>query len=484
MTPNRLPLLPLLVDDVPSGLLRALAQEGVPVRSRRDATAAGRFVLFDSRRTSNPAPARGQTAIDVHRLRGVASGDPLTQLGDGQSRRQCWGIGGFTLCEEVARVNHASVRQRVLGRLREEIEQAGGVWLTVAAWPFPHRSAMSFRIDYDQYDSGDFDAMMDVVAECPEATSHFVNGAAYERHPEALARLRGLDVGSHGYRHHTYPTEPENVRNIGRGIDVLQAVGIEPSGFVAPGGRFNPGLLAAVESLGIGHSSEFALAYDDRPFMPAGSRVLQIPVHPICLGLFLEALPEAARRDSAAVQRAVRATIDHFRQTARLKYRAGEPIVLYGHPTGRLGRYPQVLRAVFDTADEFAAVWKTSFTHLAAWWRTRMDVRLMVTSDGRQFQITADRLPLNYRVAIEYWRSRHVARMPLTGRRMAFVPTSLAYENRTAMPTLQPSGPDRSAGLRDRFRKWLDWEKETPPEEIALHDVRHWAKRTLRKLAG
>ena len=38
----------------------------------------------------------------------------------------------------------------------------------------------------------------------------------------------------------------------------------------------------------------------------------------------------------------------------------GEPVFLYGHPTGRLGRYPEVLRAVFETVDGFGAVWKTT----------------------------------------------------------------------------------------------------------------------------
>ncbi len=52
-----------------------------------------------------------------------------------------------------------------------------------------------------------------------------------EQAPDALARLRGLDVGSHGYWHHTYRTARENHRNMLRGIEVLLAAGIEPSGF-------------------------------------------------------------------------------------------------------------------------------------------------------------------------------------------------------------------------------------------------------------
>src|SRR5207244_3181934 len=108
-----------------------------------------------------------------------------------------------------------------------------------------------------------------------------VCGSTHESQPEALARLRGGDVGSHGYWHHTYADADDNLRNVARGIEVLRAAGIEPSGFVAPHGRFNGGLLDALQRLGVTHSSEFALAYDDWPFFPRGSSLLQIPVHPV-----------------------------------------------------------------------------------------------------------------------------------------------------------------------------------------------------------
>ncbi len=77
--------------------------------------------------------------------------------------------------------------------------------------------------------------------------------------------LRGFDVGSHGYRHHTYHFAKDNLANVRRGIGVLRQAGLEPSGYAAPHGRFNRGLLAGLEELGVTHSSEFALAYDELP---------------------------------------------------------------------------------------------------------------------------------------------------------------------------------------------------------------------------
>ena len=482
MSDNLLPLLPLILDNVPLGLVRALAQQGVPFCRRAGGAADGRFVLLDSRSGPCRPVGYGQVAIDVHRLRSGWDRDPFEELLDEQTGTHRWQTAGLTVNEEISRVDRRALRRRILQRLRVEIEQAGGIWLCVAAFPFPYRSALNFRIDYDRYNSADFGTTLDTIAGEEHATSHFVNAAAYLPHDRALARLRGLDVGSHGYRHHTYLTEEENLTNVRRGIETLRAFQIEPSGFAAPRGRFNRGLLRALEKLRVGHSSEFGLAYDELPFFPHDGDVLQVPIHPVSLGIFLEAVRGEGPRRLAATQQAVRAAIDYFRETARGKYRAGEPVFLYGHPTGRLGTYPQVLRAVFDTANTFAAIWKTTLSEFAAWWRARAGIRLSVVRRQDAFVVTSGRRPAEYRVGIEYWRGRHVARMPLEGRVVQFSPSALAYENSAPRPDIRPVRVDRPEGLRGRIRRWIDWERETPIEEIETTNWRNWAKRTLRQL--
>ena len=442
----------------------------------------GRFVLFDSREGPCRAIAPGQVPVDIDRLRHGSGGDPFAALEDERSARHQWRIAGLTIAEEIAQVDRRAVRRRIVGALRETIERAGGIWLCVAPFPFPYRSAVNFRIDYDQYDPHDFNATLRAIAGNEQATSHFVNAAAYVRRDDALARLRGLDVGSHGYRHHTYRTAEENLVNVRRGIRALQVFGIEPSGFVAPGGRFHRELLTALETLEVGHSSEFGLAYDELPLFPQGSRVLQIPVHPVCLGIFLEAVQGQGPRRDSATRQIVRSAIEYFSETARTKYRAGEPMFFYGHPTGRLGRYPEVLRTVFETAGGFGTVWKTTLSEFAAWWRTRAEIQLSVVRRGKKFTVTAGRLPTDYPMAIDYWRGPHVARMPLGRNMLRFSPSALAYENRMARPKVHPVRIDRAEGLRGRIRRWIDWERETPIEEIPTGNWRNWTKRTLRRL--
>jgi len=479
---DELPLLPLILDDVPGGLASALAQEGVPTLTHKTAATAGRFVLFDSRKTSHPAIDRRQVAVDVDELRHGETPDPLQALADRRPQMHQWQIAGWTLREEIARVDRRAVRRRVLGRLRRQIERAGGIWLCVATYPFPYRSALNFRVDYDQYDPHDFDATLQSLSGWEDATSHFVNAAAYEFHADALARLRGLDVGSHGYHHHTYLSEAENLDNVRRGIDVLRTAGIEPQGFAAPHGRFNPGLAAALEELRVGHSSEFGLAYDDLPFFHGDGNLLQVPVHPVCLGLFLDAAERGAADDPAARDRAAAGAAEYFREIVQAKYRAGEPVFLYGHPTGRLGRYPDVPRAVFDAADGFGAIWKTTMSRFARWWRARAGVRLRVVRYDEEFVVTVNNLPSADRVAVEFWRGKHVARMPVRRRVLRFSPSALAYENRARPAGIRPVRIDPPEGLRGRIRRWIDWERVTPIDEIGKGTLRNWAKRTLRRL--
>ncbi len=480
---NPFPVLPLELDRVPRGLAMALEQEGVPVCTRGEHP-VGRFVLFDGRQRLSRPPAAWQVPIDVAPIRRGCEDDPFDAMLDERSTRCRWEVTGLVLTEQIAGTDRRQVRRRIVSRLRERIEQAGGVWMTLAPYPFPYRSSVNFRIDYDRYDAGDFQNTMATIRDHAGATSHYVAGEAYESAPEALRQFEGLDVGSHGYRHCVGRNESENYENVKRGIDVLRHNGLAPSGFSAPGGQYTRTLAAALEQLAVGHSSEIGLAYDDWPFWPNRSSVLQIPVHPVSLGLFLANVRGAGVRRAVAAQQAVRAAVDYFRQVARAKYHAGEPVFFYGHLTGRLGHYPQVIRAVFDTADSFAAVWPTTHTGFAAWWRARAKIELRVEGDAEQYTISAKDLPRRWPVAVEYWRGPRVARLPLTGGTTRFSPGAVAYENRSFRPTAQPVRVEASHGLRHHMRRLLDRERQMPDDDTQSHNWHRWAARTLRWFGG
>jgi hypothetical protein len=273
---NVLPDLPLLLSDVPSSLRCALEQESVPVADLQ-AGENGRLVLFDSRR-GRPVLSRDQIGIDVDRLRRARADDPFTALADERAACFEWQIARSGLSrpsnrdsdeyrdglaarrtlsvrETVARVDRAAVRRQLLADLRTLVEAAGGLWLRLSAYPYPYRTAFNFRFDHDQYDAHDFHAALDAIKGHEHAVSHYVCAATHARYPNALARLKDFHVGSHGWWHHTYREQSDNLVNIRRGIYSLRACSLDPVGFVAPHGRFYRGLLTALEELGVTHSS-------------------------------------------------------------------------------------------------------------------------------------------------------------------------------------------------------------------------------------
>jgi len=487
-----LPLLPLIVDDVPAGLRQALAQEGLPTRPRTPGLGEGRFVLCDSRRGPLTPPGPGQSVLDMAALIDPGEPDPLEALVDTRSKPHQWRHAGRLVCEEIACVDKRAVRQAFLARLRQRIEQEGGVWLRLAACPHPYRTAFNLRLDHDQYQAANFEATLALLAGRADAVTHFVNAAAYADQPRALRRLRGLDVGSHGYWHHTYRTAAENRRNIARGIQSLRDAGLEPAGFAAPHGRFNAGLLAALEELHVDYSSEFGLAYDELPFFPGGRQVLQVPIHPVCPEIFLEAAArteagppgDPARLSPAAAEEALELAADYFRQTAARKHRAGEPLFFYGHPTGRLGGVCRVLAALLTTIDRLEGVWPVTLGRFAAWWRARAAVRMTVRRQGEALVIAADRVPREFPLAVEVCRGRQVASVKLDARGLRLSPAALNFTAPADGDLVAPRRIDRPHNFREQFKRWIDWERVTPVAEIAGGNWQNWAKWALRRWQG
>ena len=137
---------------------------------------------------------------------------------------------------------------------------------------------------------------------------------AYTHHPSVLDDLRDHDTQSHGHFHHVYREPEANRLNLERGTEILCSSGIEPVGFAGPHGRWRASLDEQLEDLGYLYSSDFQIGYDDFPFYPwrgdRFSRVLQIPVHPVCEGLFLEAGVDDPRLIGEYFRRVVRTRLD------------------------------------------------------------------------------------------------------------------------------------------------------------------------------
>ena len=221
-----------------------------------------------------------------------------------------------------------------------------------------------------------------------------------------------------------------NQRNLERADRILRTAGFSPTGFAAPHGRWNPGLDDALECLGYEYSSDFQLGYDDFPFFPwkgdRFSRVLQLPVHPVCEGLFLD----AGVQDSRVVA-------DYLCRVIEAKVSSGEPALVYGHPERRLGRMPEILIALHRLLERQSLVWRATLTELAQWWRWRAGRKyLVLPRDGNRFEIQFDEWDPDYPLAMEIHRGNFCCSLPLSGPRTVIRVDELVYERRE--PARQP----------------------------------------------
>jgi hypothetical protein len=478
-----LPELPVLLWETPPGLELVLAQEGLPFEKVRDphplAFVGGRVVLFDGRRV--PAwKVRGvlsaeHAAIDVDGLRGSWGSDPFSTILDNRAGHATWRVDGFELVERIARVPKAPIRRSLVERLRERVAGAGGVWARLAPYPHPYRSAFNFRVDLDEHEPDDYWRFARARRPLEDCTTHFVSTRAYGLDREILDDLRPLDTQSHGHYHVVYRDEEANRRNLERAHAMLARAGFSPSGFAAPEGRWNPGLDRAVEGLGYEFSSDFGVGYDDLPFYPwcdgGFSTVLQVPIHPVCEGIFLEAGLDDESRIAA-----------YFAEVVRAKVASGEPAFVYGHPERRLARLPGVLPALDAVVRGDGLVWKVTLAEFARWWRWRGGRRWSLVPRGEdRFEVQLDEWDPRYPLSMEIVRGSHVASIPLRGPRTTLQVSELAFERRRPrvdLPTPAPARPPR--GLKSLVRAALDWETITPIEELPEDTLAARLKKRLR----
>jgi peptidoglycan/xylan/chitin deacetylase (PgdA/CDA1 family) len=476
--------LPLLLWRTPPGLQLVLGQEGVPFETVKEAHPlafrGGRFVLFDGRTTPQESLVGlltpEQVAIDVDALRQGEPIDPFDALVDPRSARASWNVGPHRLSERVARRPKAWIRRRVVAWLREAVTRAGGVWIRLASFPYPYHSAFSFRADLDEPVPEDYHRFADARRPLADCCTHFVSTHAYAHHPSVLKDLRDHDTQSHGHFHHVYREPEANRLNLERAHRILRSFGFEPSGFAGPHGRWSPDLDDALEDLGYLYSSDFQLGYDDLPFYPwkgdQFSRILQIPVHPVCEGLFVEAGVDDPRVVGEYLAQVVAARLD-----------AGELAIAYGHPERRLGRMPEVLRILARVVADRPLAWRATFSDLSRWWRWRAEQKWMVIPrDDQRVDIHFDDWDGEYDFALEIHRGDFYCSLPVTGPRMSLSLTGLAYQRRVESDQLpDPPAVDRgSLSLKRAVQTAIDWEMVTPLAEIPRSSLPNRVKRGLR----
>jgi peptidoglycan/xylan/chitin deacetylase (PgdA/CDA1 family) len=482
---RNLRVLPLLLWRTPPALERILRQEGIAFKCvdqlDRDDARDGRFLLFDSAGKSGEVATSflgpGQVGIDVNGLRLGHSVDPFLALVDLSAGHSAWVVEGRNLVERVSKYDQYAIRIDLISRLRQKILAAGGLWARISPYPYPYRSAFNFRADLDESYPEDLQRFAVARKPVDDCTTHFVSTAAYGHNRAVLDSLRGLDVQSHGHFHHVYPDLSSNSRNLARAHVLLCDAGFEPIGFAAPGGRWNQWLDAVLWSHRYCYSSDFSIGFDDLPYFPwlgdRFSNVLQLPIHPVCEGLFIE----AGLDDQEVIA-------SYFADVISERLSAGEPAFVYGHPERRLARMPRVLQSLHEAVKGHSLVWRVTLTEFARWWRWRDQLRWsVVPAAGDRFEVVFEEWSNRYPIALVIDGSDHTASMPLHGPRTMLPRSGISFERRIIRADRASPRPIPAArGIRPLMRKWLDWETVTPIDELPTVGLFPTAKRQLRRL--
>lgn len=262
--------------------------------------------------------------------------------------------------ERVARITKEPVRRIVLSLLEALHHRRGIPFLH--SWYFPDgaRSLFTFRIDSDRGTPDQVEEIRALSDRYGVPTTWFLDVKSHSTWLRRFTEFGRQETGVHCYEHEVYPGVERNAENFSRAAEAMRRAGLSHAGVTVPTGEWNEGIGTAVERCGFTYSSEFGYDYDAFPSYPliagAPSTVLQLPIHPVCIGSLLR-----ARMDDEAMFRYFRGVID--RKTA-----AAEPVCLYHHPThGHNG----VIDRVFSYIQTLGLP-MLSYSGYAAWWTARL----------------------------------------------------------------------------------------------------------------
>jgi peptidoglycan/xylan/chitin deacetylase (PgdA/CDA1 family) len=307
--------------------------------------------------------------------------------------------------EKVSRVGRGDVRRLLANCLRQMLWRRDEPYVHLAYQPCSEKTVFGVRIDTDDGPATSLRATAQLADKAGLKLSWFVNTGAptvdlgYMRELHEL----GHDVQLHCRAHRVYREYERNLANIRAGVEDMRSAGLHPRGFVAPYGEWNEPLAHTLADSDMSYSSEFGYAYDDLPSFPiVGGRrssVLQVPVHPVCLGLF-----RAAKTNPEAVAK-------HYRDYIELQVARREPCLIYDHPD-TIERHADAFRAVLATG-MVAASGTTTMTALADWWKLRLAARWQARLDEDGIVMEGESKDGDIFVAIEL--PERSASVPLEG---------------------------------------------------------------------
>lgn len=285
--------------------------------------------------------------------------------------------------EVVSLVDRGGVRRIVASVIRHLLRARGLPYVRLSMMPGKASTAFGFRVDTDGSSFEQLSETASILREAGIKATWFVQtkGLA-EKLPRLVSDLLGTqDVQFHCHVHRVYHQPVPDSRNVRLGLEALGRVGTVPVGCAAPYGEWSPAFGRVLADAGMEYSSEFACGYDDVPWFPriASERipVLQVPVHPICLGRLVWAHADEEQMESYLLER------------IRTQSTRSEPCLLYDHPN-TIVRYGELMRRVL-TAGIASCETRLTMTEYARFWirRSTASYQVFVRDDTLEVKVSS-----------------------------------------------------------------------------------------------
>ena len=239
-------------------------------------------------------------------------------------------------------------------------------------WYFPdgRKNLLAFRIDTDGAPLHDVETLRRIGERYAVPFTWCLDVGGHESWLGRFGEMKGDETAVHCYEHRPFRDSASQRADIVQAIAAMSRAGLSASGFTAPYGRWSHYLPDLLESMGFSWSSEFSYLYDALPWYPEteGKRspVLQVPIHPICVGSLRKAgyTPEKM--------------MTYFRSVISMKALVDEPLFFYHHPTHR---HDEVIEDLLDCALRSGGA-PVTMGAVAAWWKSRNALRPAIEVDG------------------------------------------------------------------------------------------------------
>ncbi len=254
----------------------------------------------------------------------------------------------------------------------------------VHIWYYPknYESVFCYRIDLDVFNKEEINNIIKVIKNNENIRfTWFLSVINNKNYWEGIKELYNLkqDIQSHSYEHLVYDSFDKNYENVLKSNEfILKVCKKRPAGFAAPFGHWNKNLGLSLEKLNYQYSSEFSLSYDDFPFYPNlvnKSKVIQLPIYPVCIGSLIMRLYSKSNMKS------------YFSYLINMQYNKQMPLFLYDHPNNGIGKNPEVLDFILKKVKSMNNVLITTLTDFNKWWRKREKITFNYSINENRIKI-------------------------------------------------------------------------------------------------